>query len=197
LNTDFENLIAGYLNTRIGITEDFLSKILTAKLKENLLALSAQNNLVAAGTGNSKEIQHDSEVRSDAIYWLDRKHNNNCENEFFDRIDNFISYLNETCYAGINAYEFQYSFYEKGSFYKKHVDRFKNNSSRVFSMVTYLNSDWKYEDGGHLIVQQVAGEQKISPTQGKTVFFKSDELIHEVEVTNLPRMSIAGWLKRD
>ena len=30
---------------------------------------------------------------------------------------------------------------------------------------------------------------------GKSVFFKSNELEHEVLVTYLPRMSITGWLK--
>ncbi|WP_317900107.1 2OG-Fe(II) oxygenase [Aurantibacillus circumpalustris] len=197
MDTDFENLITRYLSTQIGITEDFFSKILTAQLKENLLTLYSQNSLLAAGTGNNKAVMHNNEVRSDAIYWLDRKHNNASEDAFFDRIDDFISYLNKTCYTGITSCEFQYSFYETGSFYTKHLDRFKNNSSRVFSMVSYLNSDWEHKDGGHLIVQQTVGEQKIAPTQGKTVFFKSDELLHEVEVTHAPRMSIAGWLKRD
>jgi SM-20-related protein len=32
---------------------------------------------------------------------------------------------------------------------------------------------------------------------GKSVFFKSSELVHEVLTTNKPRMSITGWLKVD
>jgi SM-20-related protein len=38
--------------------------------------------------------------------------------------------------------------------------------------------------------------QAIAPIQGKTVFFKSDELQHEVLVTNERRFSVTGWLKR-
>lgn len=197
MDTDFENLISGYLQSNIGITEDFLSKELAAHLKDNLLALYAENSFHAAGTGNKKDLQQNSDVRKDAIYWLDRKHNNAHENSFFDRIDDFIFYLNKSCYTGITSYEFHYSFYEAGSFYRKHLDRFKNDGSRSYSMVTYLNSDWQHLDGGHLIVQQTEGEQQISPTQGKTVFFKSDALVHEVQLTQVPRMSIAGWLKRE
>ena len=35
----------------------------------------------------------------------------------------------------------------------------------------------------------------IGTTQGKTVFFKSSVLAHEVLVTNQRRMSVTGWLK--
>ena len=37
--------------------------------------------------------------------------------------------------------------------------------------------------------------QTISPQNGKCVFFKSSELPHEVLMTNVPRLSITGWLK--
>ena len=62
-------------------------------------------------------------------------------------------------------------------------------------MISYLNSEWLKEDGGELLIQQGATEQSISPTQGKTVFFKSNELIHEVLPTKERRMSVTGWLK--
>ncbi len=64
-------------------------------------------------------------------------------------------------------------------------------------MISYLNKDWKEEDGGQLLIHPEKGEQTINPTQGKTVFFKSSELEHEVLVSNKQRMSITGWLKRE
>ena len=63
-------------------------------------------------------------------------------------------------------------------------------------MISYLNADWKKKDGGELIVYEDKNNHTINPTQGKTVFFKSDELLHEVLTTNEKRMSITGWLKR-
>ena len=93
------------------------------------------------------------------------------------------------------AYEFHYSLYEKGDFYLPHYDQFQNNSSRKYSMISYLNNDWQPKDGGELLIHQENNNQKIAPTQGKTVFFKSDELLHEVLVTQNTRMSITGWLK--
>jgi SM-20-related protein len=150
---------------------------------------------LAAGTGNANKLAHNAAVRSDAIYWLDKKHGNQHENDFFNQIEDFIRYLNLSCYAGITDYEFHYSLYEIGSFYKKHVDQFKDNSDRKYSMISYLNADWIESDGGELLIHQPDNDQKIAPTQGKTVFFKSNELLHEVLVTNQPRMSVTGWLK--
>lgn len=197
MEANFETLIAGFIETNIGISEQFLTEDLANHLKQNLLALHHQKLLSAAGTGNADKIVHNTDVRSDSIYWLDRKHEDQYENEFFDQVEDFIKYLNRSCYAGITGYEFHYSMYETGSFYKKHLDQFQNNSGRQYSMISYLNADWKEEDGGELMIHQTGNDLLISPTQGKTVFFKSNELEHEVLLTTQRRMSVTGWLKRD
>ena len=62
-------------------------------------------------------------------------------------------------------------------------------------MISYLNENWQKEDGGELLIQQGNSDQNISPTLGKTVFFKSNELIHEVLPTLQRRMSVTSWLK--
>ena len=89
----------------------------------------------------------------------------------------------------------EFGILEIGSFFLKHLDQFKNNSSRKYSLISYLNNDWQTQDGGELLIHQSPNNQMISPTQGKTVLFKSNELFHEVLVTNKTRMSITGWLK--
>lgn len=197
MENSFETLIASYIENKVGISEHFLSDELANHLKENLLALNQENLLLTAGTGNAEKLTHNTLVRSDVIYWLDKKHNNPYENAFFVQIEAFIDYLNTSCYAGITGYEFHYSLYEAGSFYSKHLDQFQDNSSRQFSMISYLNDNWKEKDGGELLIHQLNNNQKIAPTQGKTVFFKSNELEHEVLTTQERRMSVTGWLKRD
>lgn len=197
MDSSFEDLIASYIENNIGIAEHFLSAELAGNLKQNLLNLNEESLLLSAGIGNSDKLVYDGAVRSDSIYWLDKKHNNAFENEFFEKIEAFIVYLNESCFAGITGYEFHYSLYEKGDFYLKHLDQFKNNTSRKYSMISYLNSNWQEADGGELMIHQENNNQKIAPTQGKTVFFKSNELVHEVLVTQNTRMSITGWLKSD
>lgn len=163
-------------------------------LKENLVAHYAGSRLCAAGTGNDTAVVHNKDFRSDIIYWLDRNNTNLHEIAFFTLMDEFIHYLNSTCYTGITGYEFHYTLYEKDSFYHKHLDQFRNNESRKFSMVMYLNADWEQGDGGELCIHHTDHQQMISPMNRKTVFFKSSELEHEVLLTHLPRMSITGWL---
>lgn len=197
MENNFETLIATYIENKVGISEHFLSKTLANNLKLNLIALNTKSLLVEAGIGNAEKVAYDGAIRSDSIYWLDKKHNNAFENEFFAQIEEFILYLNRSCFAGITGYEFHYSLYESGDFYLKHLDQFKNNPSRKYSMISYLNADWQESDGGELLIHQLDNNQKIAPTQGKTVFFKSDELVHEVLVTHNTRMSITGWLKSD
>lgn len=191
----FDVLIDSFITDKIGIVENFLSLSLAAHLQKNLTDLYAGKQLRSSGTGNQTLIAKDVLVRGDKIYWLDRKHNNLYENEFFDLMDYFVKYLNSTCYTGITGYEFHYTLYEKGSFYKKHVDQFKNNDSRQYSMIMYLNDNWQKKDGGELCIHHETHVQNISPNKGKSVFFKSSELEHEVLLTNEVRMSITGWFK--
>lgn len=194
MQNSFEELINSFIANKVGIADNFLSSSLAANLKLNLLQLYATNQLSAAGTGNI-QVDHDKKFRGDVIHWLDRKNGNVHEDAFFDLMDQFVAYLNETCYAGINGYEFHYTLYPVGSFYKKHIDQFRNDDSRKYSMIMYLNDDWEIRDGGELCIYHENGKQNISPNNGKSVFFKSSELEHEVLVTHKPRMSITGWLK--
>lgn len=191
----FDTLIDSFIKDKIGIAENFLSLPLAASLKSNLKKLFAQKLLRYAGTGNESKVSHDKTVRGDMIYWLDRAHNDVSENDFFDLMDSFVSHLNATCYTGITGYEFHYAIYEAGSFYRSHLDQFRSNDSRQYSMIMYLNADWLPADGGELCIHQNGEHQNISPLSGKSVFFKSNELRHEVLLTNKIRMSITGWLK--
>ena len=191
----FETIIQSYVDTKLGVDEHFIDKTLAKNLSLRLLSLFETNLMIGAGTGDTANKQVDQLIRNDKIFWLDRSHNDESENAFLDHIDKFITYLNSSCYTGITGYEFHFVLYEKGSFYKKHFDRFKNNGDRAFSVIIYLNPDWVLNDGGELCIHQNNTQQYISPENCKGVFFKSDELEHEVLVTNVPRLSITGWLK--
>jgi SM-20-related protein len=194
---DFEELINSFLNNKVGIAPYFFDDTLATNLRNNLVKLFATDQLRPAGIGNNASQMQDPSIRNDKIYWLDRAHNDEHENSFFDQMDSFVRLLNQTCYTGITGYEFHYTRYEIGSFYKKHLDQFKNNKGRAFSMIMYLNTDWKQTDGGELCIHHDDHLQTISPDNRKCVFFKSDELEHEVLSTNAPRLSITGWLRVD
>jgi SM-20-related protein len=193
---EFDLLIDGYLENKVGIDNKFLSDALSKGLQNNIHQLENDGLLVAAGIGNESIKDEQQKMRGDKIYWMDIAHDNIFEQEFLHRVDGFIEHLNRTCYTGINGYEFHYALYEKGSSYKKHKDQFKNDSDRKYSLINYLNENWLEENGGKLKLYQEEGVQHVSPNAQTAVFFKSDEMIHEVMVSNRSRMSITGWLKR-
>ena len=193
----FECLVQGMLDDEYGIVEDFISPALVVGLRNNLLARLDAGKMLQAGIGQHASFQENNAVRRDQISWIEDDQSDSSEKEYFRLLWDLVGYLNLTCYTGLNAFESHYAHYGPGSFYKKHTDTFKNNPSRKFSMISYLNEDWKEADGGQLMVYQNYNNQKIAPEQGTTVFFKSNELQHEVLVTQQQRMSITGWLKRD
>jgi Rps23 Pro-64 3,4-dihydroxylase Tpa1-like proline 4-hydroxylase len=191
----FEELINTFIDNKVGLCEHFLTAGLAKLLQQDLLDLDSDNRMLPAGIGNSTVKDLNQKKRGDKIYWLDKKNNNANELAFLQQIERFISYLNETCYTGINAYEFHYALYDTGSAYLRHKDQFKNNQDRKYSLITYLNDDWVDADGGALMIYQQANTEKILPTSQKAVFFQSNEMEHEVLVAIRPRMSITGWLK--
>ena len=196
MNNQFDILIDSYLENKIGIDAGFLTEALSNGLQQNILQLQKDEMMVAAGIGNGDVKDSKQKMRSDSIYWMDKSHDNIFEKQFLEHVEDFIEHLNRTCYTGINSYEFHYAVYEEGSFYKRHKDQFKNDSDRKFSLINYLNDDWLEEDGGQLLVYQNETTQKILPQSQKAVFFKSDEMEHEVTKANRRRMSVSGWLKR-
>jgi SM-20-related protein len=195
LETKFEELIQSYLDNNLGLVNNFLSEELAHALKENILLLYKEKRLKEAGIGNNAKLVGNKEIRSDMIFWLDRNQGNPIVNSFFDVIDAYVKYMNETCYAGITGYEFHYAFYEEGSFYKRHVDQFQNNQGREFSMITYLNDNWQEGDGGELCLYLENEERKINPIFGRSVLFKSREIEHEVLLSHKNRLSLTGWFK--
>jgi SM-20-related protein len=196
MTNPYDLLIDSYLDNNIGLDAGFLSTALSNGLQQNILQLQEDDMMHAAGIGNDTVKDAAQKMRGDKIYWMDKSHDNIFEQEFLHQVEGFIERLNSTCYTGINSYEFHYAVYEEGSFYKRHRDQFKNDSNRKYSLISYLNNNWLEEDGGQLLVYQNETVQKISPQSQTAVFFKSEEMEHEVALAHRSRMSITGWLKR-
>lgn len=196
MHQQFDLLINSFIDNNVGIADNFLSENLSGNLQQNIQQLLAERQMKYAGIGNNLMADTAQQMRGDKIFWLDKKNNNVNEQEFLDKVEDFIDYLNNTCYTGINGYEFHYAVYEQGRAYKKHKDQFKTDNNRKYSLICYLNDDWVATDGGQLVIYQNDTAQTILPNAQKAVFFKSDEMEHEVLLAHRPRMSITGWLKR-
>ena len=196
MDEKFEEIVESFITNKVGISDLFLTGQLATLLQQHIQRLDEGGYMNSAGIGNNTIQNHDHKIRGDKIHWLDKKSGHIEEQGFLEHIENFIDYLNRTCYTGINDYEFHYALYEQGSFYKRHKDQFRNDSNRKYSLISYLNDDWLESDGGQLWVHQDKAIKKIIPTMRKAVFFESNELEHEVTTARRSRMSVTGWLKR-
>jgi SM-20-related protein len=153
-----------------------------------------------AGVGRSLDRTLNPFVRSDEIKWIEGA--TKAEQQWLEWTSRMQSALNRKLFLGLFSFESHFAHYRPGSFYKKHLDAFKDRAfksttNRVLSVVAYLNPGWLPEDGGELLMYGVANEQnlQVTPAFGTLVVFLSEEVPHEVLPANRDRYSIAGWFR--
>lgn len=193
----FEELIQGLMDKEYGCCNDFMLPNVILGLMANLTRLNDSGKMNLAGIGNKTNLQKNKKIRGDKINWIESQSNNQFESDYLKKIGRLMLHLNNTCFTSLKNSESHYATYEKNTHYKRHIDQFKTDNGRKFSLVLYLNDDWKDEDGGTLSLYPKNKEpENISPLGGRMVFFKSDEMEHEVNASfTRSRNSIAGWLK--
>lgn len=193
----FEELIQGLIDNKFGCSNSFLLPSTMAGLRENMSSLTSAGNMKMAGIGNQIHFQKNAAIRSDKVNWIEDLSTNQYESIYLQKIWRFIAHMNATCFTSILSFESHYANYELGSFYKRHIDQFKTEKGRKYSIVLYLNQDWTDTDQGMLSLYPInEAQQNISPIEGRIVFFKSDEMEHEVNPSlTRERRSIAGWMK--
>ncbi len=170
---------------------------INSTLSQNLLNLAKKSkNFRRAGISARKKINSDK--RRDKILWLDE--DNSTQSEFISFANGLKEYLNRELFMCITYLESHYALYEKGDFYEKHYDAFKNSANRAVTIVYYLNEEWdEKEGGGELIVYDDNDNfiKKIFPHANTLVVFLSEKFPHEVLKAKRKRYSIASWLRID
>ena len=199
---DYERLIDQILDNGYGVADDFLNPAEITTLASQLYHRQADGQFRQAGTGNETTTTAtvDTQTRGDDIAWLDADTATAEETAFLARIGLFMDYMNQTCYLGLRDCEFHYASYVTGTFYKRHLDRFKTDSRRRLSVICYLNHDWHTEDGGQLALYLTDSQgnehtELVEPLGGRLVCFESDRLEHAVLPAARERLSLTGWLR--
>jgi len=199
-NAKYEQIISDLGKQHYSISDQFFSAETVSLLRQSLLLKHEQERFKKAAIGNRVNEVIVKSIRGDQILWIDESLANRAEKLFFDHINDLVTYLNRTCYLGILHREFHYALYPKGTFYKRHLDTFKNDDRRKLSMVCYLNDEnWQPENGGELVIYLDHNGKETSktiyPMPGRMVIFESQILEHEVKPVETERLSITGWLK--
>lgn len=185
------------MDNRYAILDNFLpDPMWVEKLANRARWRLSQGDFASAGIGRGDEYAVDKSIRGDKIYWLEKESEFEGERYYMSVMDQFTDYLNRTCYTGIQFHEFHFAFYPPGTFYQRHLDRFQNGNSRLFSVVFYLNEDWGPDDGGELVLYLPDQELVVQPLANRLAFFDSALIEHEVRVAHRERLSITGWFRR-
>lgn len=200
LNPGYEQIIDALMADKYAIADSFFSSSEIDALQVSLRSKYKSDGFKKSAIGNLANEKVVDAVRGDYILWLDEESADEAEKQFFSKINDFVQYLNRTCYLGITDKEFHYAVYPEGTFYKRHLDTFQNDSRRKLSIVCYLNDeDWQPEFGGELTIYLKENnretEKNIYPLKGRMVIFESQLLEHEVKPVKQQRLSITGWLK--
>lgn len=153
-----------------------------------------------ARIGRATELRSASEVRGDAIQWLEVDDPADCVGALLQQLDQLRAALNERLYLGLVEIEAHFAHYPPGSRYQRHLDRFRSDDARALSAVIHLGEPWHGEHGGELrlYLEGPDGETSIDlpPEPGQLVLFLSGEIEHEVLPTRRGRYSVACWMRQ-
>src|SRR5690554_4581194 len=174
----------------------FIPTDLTTQLAAECQNRAQQGQLepAAVGRGTSKTV-HDK-IRGDHIQWLDAGHDAAVD-RYLGLMEQLRSAINQTLFLGLDDFESHFALYPPGAFYKKHLDRFRDDDRRVITCVAYLNEQWLPEQGGEL--RMYLDDQQthdVVPQAGTLLVFMSEKWPHEVLPATRDRLSITGWLRR-
>lgn len=174
----------------------FLPLGLTQELAAECRKRAAEGELAPAAVGRGPFSEIREGIRGDHIQWLEPGQDDACDS-YLGLMDSLREAMNRGLFLGLEDFESHFALYPPGAFYRKHVDRFRDDDRRMVSAVIYLNDAWLPEHGGQLRMYLKKGrEQDVVPTGGCLVVFLSGEVPHEVLPATRERLSLTGWFRR-
>lgn len=194
MNSVFDTVADGLAEQGYAVVDQFLSQSEVAAILQGKEFQSEGTTFKKAGIGNTKSLQIQEAVRGDYIQWLDKKNSPASVQVYLNRLEALIQFLNQALFLSLKDVEIHMTVYPTGSFYKRHLDQFKQDDHRKLSVICYLNNDWKEEHGGQLRMYLPDRSFDLLPLAGRLVIFRSDQIEHEVLPAIRPRLSITGWV---
>lgn len=194
----FEIIAEQILSKSIAVVDDVLDQSILDSLGQEALTEYRLGEFKEANIGKGIAKQRISEVRGDKVYWLNRVDASESLEIYWHFVDGLRTYLSEYFRVHLERTELHFAVYPIGAFYTPHFDQFRDHGNRVFSLILYLNQQWKKGDGGELRVHEGGTSYyDVEPLHGRLVCFRSDQVLHEVLEAKKPRVSLTGWMRRD
>jgi len=193
----FDRIVDDLARQGYAVTPGFIPNGQAGLLADAALQLRATGAMQRAGVGKGAETSVRDELRGDFILWLEPGSCGDHERDFLDQIEQLRQAVNRGLYLGLFDFEGHFAIYPPGSFYRKHLDRFQNDSRRTLTAILYLNRDWCPEDGGllRLYLDEQGTHIDVAPEAGTLVTFLSSRFWHEVLPAHRERISLTGWFR--
>ena len=136
--TTLDRLLDDLAEQGWAIVANALPADLTLELAQECRARANQGALQPAGVGRGSAHGVQEGVRGDHIQWLEP---GQCAagDRYLGMLDDLRGQLNQALYLGLEDYEGHFALYPPGTFYQKHLDRFRDDDRRAVSAVFYLN----------------------------------------------------------
>lgn len=194
-----EELVSRIAEDGWAVVDHFLPADSVKTLRKECMAAHREGGFHVAGIGRGGDFTVQEGIRSDEVMWLEPETASASQKAYFTQLDQIKQQMNEQFFMGLNEFEGHFAIYNEGALYKKHLDAFRGQRSRVLTVVFYLNDDWASDDGGELrLYLDPNGESEIRdimPIAGRAVIFMAERFWHEVLPACRDRMSITGWFK--
>lgn len=178
------------------VVPDFIPQQQVRQLAHEAWQLKLDDALDRAGIGKGAERTVNTEIRGDSILWLEEPQLTEAQRDYLGQLEALRLAANAGLQLGLFDFEGHLAVYPPGSFYRKHLDRFQNDSLRTLTAIMYLNEDWREEDGGQLrVYTDDESYFDVLPQGGTLMTFLADRFWHEVLPASRERISITGWFK--
>ena len=176
------------------LLSDFPEPQVGKALYDALKQRQAAGTLRAAEVGHGRQRHLRVAIRGDDTQWLDGD-SGPAATAFLSSLRALRVSLNRRLFLGLEEEEAHFACYPVGARYLRHRDQFHDSDARVLSLVSYLNHDWRRDEGGALRLHLPQGSIDVLPHAGTSIIFSSD-IEHEVLPATRERLSIAAWFRK-
>jgi len=196
--SDIDHIVDELEHQGWSVAAAWLSPSLVTELAREIRRARAAGAFRRAGVDRDGRIE--AAVRGDEILWLDEASASPALRAVLARLEGLREAVNRELQLGAVELELHFAVYPAGAAYTIHVDRFRDDDTRVLSLVLYLNEAWDEADGGalrlHLGAVPIESSVDVVPSGGTLVVFLADRFPHEVLPARRERLSLAGWFRR-
>jgi SM-20-related protein len=182
------------------VMPDFISPQLVDQLRGEAEQIWDSGGFRHAGVGRGTGLQIRPEIRTDRVSWLDPRAGSPAQRRYLHVLEELRQVINREVFLGLFDFEGHLAIYPPGSYYRKHLDQFRDIGGRTVTCVLYLNRDWAETDDGQLRLytdpNTPSHYEEILPLGGQLVAFLSARFLHEVRPARRRRVSLTGWFRR-